>query len=316
MIHTVITHDKMLHADETFGTAVLKILNPELRIIRTRNQGVLAELSGTAGVAVLDLGSCYDPARFLFDHHQPEGAGVRSTDHMLNKIESTQVWPYATAGLIWKHFGAQAVAFTKPELTPEGVGEVVSYVDEALIKYIDAIDCGVRLKSAGPSLSGLIAGFNPSWYDEDQDTDSVFELVTDLAQLILVNHIKRHAGKILARDAVRSAPTLWDGSVLVLDACLPWSDVVSQEMPDVLMVMYPTGAQWQLKAVSSPEPRIQLPQSWAGLERQKLARVSGVADAVFCHRSRHLAGASSLAGVKQMAELALLEASLDQREVA
>lgn len=295
------THDRVVHADDVFAAAILKLIHPELQVVRTRDTATLKAAAGQPDTFLLDIGGRYDPELHLFDHHQPEGAGWRNAEE--------REWPYATAGLVWKHYGAEAVRRRHPDLPAEDVDELVRYLDESVIKYIDAVDCGVRVKTAGPSLSGLIASFNPAWYEEDED---VFPLVLELAQVLLVNLIKRYAGKVMARDKVRKSQA--NGRVLVLDTCLPWTDVVSSEMPEVLVVVYPVGSdgdtrQWQLRAAVNPDmtPRLRLPQRWAGLEHKALAKASKVDSAVFCHRSGHLAGADSLEGALAMAESALVE---------
>ncbi len=298
----LITHDRVAHADDTFAAAILRMVFGNVEVLRTRDPEVLRNEAGAPGTFLLDVGGRYDPEQRLFDHHQPEGAGYRNM--------AASEWPYATAGLVWMHYGEQVIRKLHPGMDDAAVAEVVAHIDDTVLKYIDAVDCGVRLKTAGPSLSALIASFNTAWYEADED---VFPLVMDLAQVVLTNFIKRYAGKVYARDKVRHASTLLDGRVLVLDACFPWVSVVAEEMPDVMFVVYPVGgteqtlAQWQLRAAVHTDlsPRIKLPQSWGGLERHALARVCGERDSVFCHRSRHLAGALTMEGVLHMAEKAL-----------
>lgn len=298
------THDRTFHADDVIAAAILRICFRQVQIIRTRDPGILRNEMGKEGNFFLDLGGRYDPTCGLFDHHQPEGAGYRNT--------ANREWPYATAGLVWKHYGAQAVRVLHPALDEAAVHEVVRHLDETVLKYVDAVDCGVRLKSSGPSLSALIGSFNTAWYEKGQEG---FPLVLDLAQVILTNFIKRFAGKVLARDRVRQASTVMNGRVLLLDGCHPWGSVVSEEMPSVLIVVYPIeGAQqWQLRCASNADmsPRIHLPKPWAGLEREALASVSGVEAATFCHRSRHLAGANT-----QDAALCMAESAIAQQVVA
>ena len=301
----LITHDRVAHADDTFAAAILRLAFGQVVVHRTRDPDILRTEAGEPGTFLLDVGGRYDPTRRLFDHHQPAGAGYRNSE--------LSEWPYATAGLVWKHYGAMAVRRMHPSLTDAGVEEIVQHIDDTVLKYVDAVDCGVRLRTAGPSLSAIIASFNTPWYEREED---VFPLVMDLAQVVLTNFIKRHAGKVYARDKVRHARTEIDGHVLVLEACIPWATIVAEEMPDVLFVVYPVGdgeggvSQWQLRAaVQQPDMsnRIMLPQSWGGLERQALASVCGERDAVFCHRSRHLAGALSLEGALYMANTAIRE---------
>lgn len=303
----LITHDRIVHADDTFAAAILRIAHGEAVIQRTRDPAVLQSAAGAPDTFLLDVGGQFDPARRLFDHHQPDGAGFR------NPAQSE--WPYATAGLVWKYYGAQAVRNLHPSLDEQGVAEIVQHIDDTMLKYIDAIDCGVRLKHSGPSLSAIIGSFNNTWFEREDD---VFPLVLQLAEVILSNFVKRYAGKVFAREKVRQSEQRSDGRILVLDTCLPWVTVVAEEMPDVKFVVYPVpesdtskSTQWQLRAAVNSDrdmtPRIKLPQRWGGLERHSLSRVCGEREAVFCHRSLHLAGAQSLDAALYMADSAIRE---------
>lgn len=300
----LITHDRVAHADDTFAAAILQIAFGQVVVQRTRDPEIIRAESGAPDTFMLDIGGRFDPERRLFDHHQPEGAGFRN--------QAMSEWPYATAGLVWKYYGAQAVRALHPTLDAADVDEIVRHIDDTVLKYIDAVDCGVRLKSSGPSLSALIASFNTAWYEREED---VFPLVLELARVILANFIKRYAGKVLAREKVRHSESRLNGQILVLEACIPWATVVAEEMPEVMFVVYPVGdvaggfQQWQLRGAvnSDMTQRIKLPQRWGGLERNALARVCGEREAVFCHRSRHLAGALSLEGALYMAEAAIRE---------
>lgn len=298
MDKTLITHDRVCHADDVFASATLNIVFPGIQIIRTRDPATLRNGAEDPNTFLLDVGGQYDAERLLFDHHQPEGAGFRNPDD--------KEWPFATAGLVWKHFGREALGKLHPKLTEGDISEVHRYIDEALMKFIDAVDCGIPLRNSGPSLSAIIGSFNTSWYRKDED---VFPLVMELAQVVLTNFINRYVGKILARSHVRTAKTSHSGRILVLDECCPWSEIVAHEMPQVQLVLYPVETSWQLRVAQNGDasPRIRMPQSWAGLDRAHLAAVCGVDSALFCHRSRHLAGAESLCGALCMAERVMNE---------
>jgi uncharacterized UPF0160 family protein len=117
---------------------------------------------------------------------------------------------------------------------------------------------------------------------------------------------------VLAADTVRQAPRLQGGKVLLLtEGGMPWTRVVVDEMPDVLLVIYPeTGReQYQIRTVpaanGSFDSRMDLPSAWAGLRDEALAAVTGVPDAVFCHMNLFIAGARSLEGATRLAALAL-----------
>ena len=56
------------------------------------------------------------------------------------------------------------------------------------------------------------------------------------------------------------------------------------------------------KAHSSFDARVYFPESWRGLRGAELTAVSGIADAVFCHKGGHFFVAGSRGGVLQAAE--------------
>ena len=89
----------------------------------------------------------YNPASGDFDHHQREFTLVRN-----NSI------PYASAGLIWKHFGMNLVPSES----------VFHSIDREIIQPIDANDTGVSIYEAKIiqpyTLDKVIADFNPSWF--------------------------------------------------------------------------------------------------------------------------------------------------------
>ena len=295
------THDGLAHADDVFACAMLTLLYPDARVIRTRDVYVLNNAVSAQDPAnfFLDIGGAYCPDNRQFDHHQPQGAGWRDAE---------KKWPFATAGLVWKHYGRQVVQKLYPTLSKAEAVEVVYAIDMSILRYVDAADCGVKLRTAGPTLSSLIASFASPWFEDSRDQ---FPLVKALCQEVLLNFIKRHVGKVLARDRVRQGKLLFEGKVLVLDTCLPWSEVVAEEMPSVELVVYPVeqvrGTIWQLKTAMNEDRtvRVILPQSWAGLDNVKLAHQVGHDHALFCHRGRYLAGATTFEGILHMAQLAV-----------
>ena len=68
-------------------------------------------------------------------------------------------------------------------------------------------------------------------------------------------------------------------------------------------------ANWGVGLVPTGEgqfqDRMKLPEAWAGLRDEELAKVTGVPDAVFCHRALFLAVAKSKEGALALAKLAL-----------
>lgn len=309
----IATHSGKFHADDVWAVAVLNMVFPGCDLIRTRDP----ELIRQADFAV-DVGGIWDPDTGRFDHHQKGFAGAR---------ESGVV--YASAGLVWKKYGAQCVAQLAQaaigkEISASDARQIAYAIDGDLVQYLDMSDTGAaRNAPGGYGLSAVVSGFNPTWLDE-QEAGSVaaadelrmrqfrraMEFVTD----ILVNAVKYRVGGLLALDQVRQSEVLENGRVLFLkNGALPWAAVVRNEMPKILFVISYSLAEQRYMIHTIPattetfEARKDLPAAWAGLQGQELAGVTGVPDAVFCHNNLFIAAAKSFEGILAMARLALAD---------
>ena len=187
-------HSGHFHADEVFAVAVLRMIHPDLEIVRTR----VPETYNLMDFR-LDVGQKYDPKTGDFDHHQTEGAGVRE-----NGI------PYATVGLVWKHFGDKLV----------DNGAAFRYVDEKLIQPIDAGDNGMTTYEVTHSepfkISDIIELYNPDWQSEE-DSNEQFEKAVEFA-VDIINRVIERANGIGKADAyVEKAVEDCDGDIIILD---------------------------------------------------------------------------------------------------
>ncbi len=301
----IATHNGSFHADDVFGVAVLMLLYPGAQLLRTRD----AQAIRLADFAV-DVGGQWDASRGRFDHHQRGFTGARDNGVV-----------YASAGLVWQAYGPALVEHLFGLGDPALAQAVAADLDVDLVQHLDRADTGAAQGAPGLfGLSALLGQFNLTWdkvpsAGQDGPTGhGNFRRAVEVTTLFLeasLNHLRaKHQGAQLVRDSRRAH----DGSVLVMSrAALPWTDVVCTEMPGVLFVVYPdsTDAQYQLHIVPV-EPhsfvaRKDLPRAWAGLRAAELAAMCGVSDAVFCHNACFIAGASSLNGALQMAQLALTE---------
>jgi uncharacterized UPF0160 family protein len=293
----VATHDGSFHADDVFAVATLRLATPDLTIVRTRDPQALA----AADVRV-DIGRRSDPATGDFDHHQKGGAGERP-----NGI------PYASFGLVWKHYG--------PGLCG-GSERVATGVDERLVQGVDAIDTGFTLTrslvgSTRPmDVSDLADSFNPQW-DEDVTPDdrlARFEQAVDVAIGIIQRQIaaataRAHAYELVGEAIGRGG----DPRLIELPDGMPWHEAIVTGAPDARFVVHPkTDGSWGIYAIPRElgqfANRQDLPASWAGLNNEDLAAVTGVPDAVFCHTARFIAVARTREGVLELARLALADA--------
>ncbi|MDP3996068.1 MAG: MYG1 family protein [bacterium] len=294
MKKTIVTHSGTFHADDVFACAAILRLFGDAEIIRTREEEKIEK-----GDIVFDVGSEYDAGRSRFDHHQEGGAGVRA-----NGI------PYASFGLVWKHFGKEIC----------GNDEVVAKkIDEELVAPIDAEDNGFgeRRPFSGETFPYLIqdavSSFNPTWKEKEnsEGADEKFKEAVLFAGQVLDRMIFRQKHKEEARGLVEQAYNdSADKRIVILDKEYSWQDVVA-EFPEPLFVIRPdiSSGNWIVSAVRktrhSFESRKKLPAEWAGKRSKELVATTGVEDAVFCHNGRFIAVAGSREGATKLAKQAI-----------
>ncbi|HEY1151476.1 MAG TPA: MYG1 family protein [Pseudoduganella sp.] len=307
----IVTHGGKFHADDAWAVAVLSVLFPDAEIIRTRDPATIE-----AADFAIDVGGIWDPATGRFDHHQKGFSAARQSGV-----------PYASAGLVWREYGARcvtalALAHAGHQLSEDKAREMAYAIDAELVQYLDLADVGAA-KSApgGYGLSAVVSGFNPNWLDEqrlnygpaaEEYRLGQFRLAMALLTDILVNSVKYRVGALLAVEQVRQSEVLEGGKVLFLkNGALPWTQIVRKEMPKVLFVISHSIAERRYMLHTVPvssesfEARADLPEAWAGLRDAELAAVTGVPDATFCHNGRFIAAVKSYEGARAMAALAL-----------
>ncbi len=290
----LVTHNGKFHSDDIFACATLALFleqsKKSFQIIRTRDEDIVKN-----GDYVFDIGGVYDPEANRFDHHQIGGAGKRESG-----IE------FASFGLVWKKFGIELC----------GNQEIVEEIDQKIVSSVDGQDNGLDLCSPNYgdvvpyAVWSIFRSFLPTWKEDENMVDTIFLDMVDLAKKILKREIKRaqdkYEAKILVDKAYNEAK---DKRLIVLDIYYPWRDALIV-YPEPLFVVTPRqGGKWDLSTIgvekNSFKARKDLPKSWAGLKNEDLQKVTGVDDAVFCHRALFLAVAESKEGILKLAELAL-----------
>lgn len=294
----IITHNGNFHADDVFSAAALLLRfadeKKEPKIIRTRDPATIK-----TGDLVLDVGGEYDAKRNRFDHHQIGGAGKRANDV-----------PYASFGLIWKKFGA----------TTAGGSEVAELVDKNLVQFIDAADNGdgemkpFKADVLPYSVKRAIDVFNPDWRAERQDFDHWFFQAVNFALGVLKREIEFAKAILASQQAIELAyKNADDKRIIILDKEYQWEDNLNKH-PEPLFVIVPRLGEgdkmvWRLGAVrdgrESFANRKNLPIEWAGKRNEELVKITGVADALFCHNKLFVAYAKSKEGAIELAKKAL-----------
>lgn len=311
----IATHSGKFHADDVWAVTVLDLLFPGAELIRTRD----AQRIAAADFAV-DVGGICEPQTGRFDHHQKGFALARPSGVL-----------YASAGLVWKEYGARCVALLAQAhaglaLDEKAAQDLAYAIDADLVQYLDMSDTGTaRNAPGGYGLSAVVSGYNLTWRDEELAGSAAaadelrmrqFRRAMAFVADVLINQVRYRAGSLLALEQVRQAEQLEGGRLLFLkNAALPWSGVVRHEMPNVLFVIGYSMAEQRHVLNTVPatadtfEARKDLPAAWAGLQGEELAAVTGVPDAVFCHNGRFIAAAVSFEGALRLAQLALREAA-------
>jgi uncharacterized UPF0160 family protein len=284
-IPTVATHHGSFHADDVFAVAMLWILHKgNIEVIRTRDKSTI----DTADYAV-DVGLGYSPLHGRFDHHQPGGAGSRP-----NGV------PYASAGLVWKQFGAEIC----------NSQSVADQIDLFIIQKVDAADCAYSGPNLDRSISAIISDFNPRWNDENtpESIHERFMQAADFAKTILIQSIIHQSGKESDKQIVLQMP-VEDNGILFIEQYVPWKEAVV-DMPQVKLVVFPDiTSSWRVQVVqnssSKNDHRVSLPRSWGGLNGKDLDDETGIDGCIFCHSNLFIAGHQNQDGILAMARKAL-----------
>ncbi len=287
------THSGTFHADDVLAAATMRLLNPGIRILRSRDKDALSKAD-----ILFDVGRVFDRNTCRFDHHQLEYSEARE-----NGI------PYSSFGLVWREIGDHLC----------DSASAANRVDVGLVQGVDAVDCGVTLsKEVVPvklmSISAVLGSFNQGWQDlsTPESSNHAFEQAVNVAMSILQNAIREANGHEKAREVVGRGELIENGRVMLLEHGVPWKETVldNPKYEQLLYVLYPDAQhKWHISCVpdktGSFNNRKSLPQAWAGLDGEELDRVTGLKGCVFCHRARFVGGHETRDGVIAMARLAV-----------
>ena len=310
----VATHDGSFHADETMAIATLALADEcGVTVVRTRRPDVLA----LARVAVVDVGAKHAPDAFpaLLDHHQWRLVAGDATGRRPCGA------PYAAFGLAWARFGREAVQRVTREGDLDLVEIVWAAVDKAVVQPVDAADVGQAPRDVNVwSLSRALSALNPG-DGTPEEWDAAFQRAAELGAVLLEAEIQTamRAARDFARIKAMATRAISLGErVLVLERGGMWQGPAiaanaEAAIGGIDLVVYcdPRG-QWMVQAVPPEQgsfaQRVPLPAEWAALRDGELQALTGVADAIFCHAGRFIAGAATREGARILAEMALAAA--------
>lgn len=262
------THGGVFHADDVFGAALLRLVNPDVEIVR-------------GSVAPHDFdGIVFDIGGGPYDHHRN------------GRVRDNGV-PYAAFGLLWERFGTLLLC----------ADDAVTF-DRQFVQPIDLADNG----GEACLLSQLVSDFNPAPPSEAHCYDAAFENAVAWATGVLTRRFEamRHARD--KRGYVQERMDACDGSVLVLNRLAPWKDVVvGSTYVYVVFPSVRGGYNVQAVPVetASREAVMPFPEAWRGLSAEELSRLTGIGDLIFCHASGFLCATGTLEGAIRAARLSI-----------
>jgi len=319
---TIGTHDGTFHCDEVLACWMLQRLPvyKDAEIIRTRDNSKL----DTCDI-VVDVGAVYDPSRNRFDHHQRSFTGTMKS--LADKKWETKL---SSAGLVYLHFGEQIIAELSDLSEKDSVtGLLYSKMYDNFIEEIDGIDNGISQYDGEPryrmttNLSSRVAGLNPPWNAEDQDTRSGFDKAMEMVGSEFLDRLKFFKDSWLpARTIVEQAINKRfeidpSGEIMCFEVSgCPWKEHLFNIEEDlgiegaIKFVLYADNSgKWRVQTVPDQVGsfgfRVGLHEAWRGIRDEELSKLSGIDGCVFVHTSGFIGGNATYEGALKMAKASL-----------
>lgn len=287
------THNGTFHADELVACAIIDMLHGPVHLVRTRSLELLDSCD-----LVIDVGGKYDGIKH-FDHHQADFQASRQYDNV----------PYASAGLVWLHFGMDVLTDMYGFLPTELLSQAVTTIDSKYIQPVDAIDTGhVRPSEQTYHFSQFLSSFNFTNVNDDNNQMHQFRMALDIVRSWLFSVVTREVQNLQEQQKVQQAMDKAEDSILVLNSYLPWQDVVlpfnevCEPTEKFTHVVFPSGDSWRVQAV---EDAFYFPTSWRGLANEQLTSLS-TEGAIFCHKAGFIAGFETCEQAVKAATISLI----------
>jgi len=286
------THDGSFHADEVNGWVLLKELWPDAVLVRTRDKFILETCD-----IVFDVGGG------KFDHHKED-----------REKRDNGIY-YSGVGLLWREFGEIIIKKYASGFNDVEVKNVVRKFDEDFLLPICAEDNGQKIYNSEYKIktySSVIGDFNPT-YNEDTPEDEAFYNAASLAKFIFRKELRKVISYVERKVAIREALDKRKiPEILILDRRIPWKEALIDldTNEEVLYTIYPTDkgtfmVQAVPKQADSFENRKNLPAKWGRVSDEDFEETTKVKGSIFCHANLFLAGAETIEGAVQLAELAV-----------
>lgn len=290
MTYHVVTHSGKFHADDVLAFALLQeFYSNDLKLTRTRDLNIIHQSNIS-----FDVGGIYNPDEGRFDHHQQSYQGPLSSAGMvLNWLESINRIP----------------------------SNVTSQLRSRIVDYVDDVDNGrVYPNPSVPCFSNIIDGYNHQCQSLE-DFDLAFVDASQFAKQFIQGLVLEFNETLRAESYIKEAMkrSKEAGTNLVeLHEYIKWKTGYfkngGKDHPTEF-IMFPTLQNtYQCVAIPPEEnsfaQKRSFPKEWAGLVDADLAEISGVEDAIFCHKNLFLIVCKSREGIIKALNNANLSLSL------
>lgn len=261
------THAGQFHADDVFSSALLRMINPDIKIVRTFNPPADATI-------VFDVGGGE------YDHHGEK-----------EFREWNPECPYAAFGKLWRSLGVDVCA---------GHESAAFSVEKNLVSEVDWTDNVGNIEHPN-TLNSTIAAFNPDFleieFGKDHDEleteirDRAFEKAVGVAYEILFRFVKTAVDKADLEELIPDRVAIMNG-IMMMDAYIPWKDYAdslnAENDGEVKFGIYPSmRGGWNVERMQKhdnpKEAYADFPVEWRGKHADELP--DGV---TFCHASGFL----------------------------
>lgn len=285
-----VTHSGKFHADDIFSTVLLEYVLENLKVFRTYE---IDEKD--------DKKIYYDIGGGKFDHHR-----ICNNEMRDNNI------PYASFGLLWKNYGRQIIK----KYCDNNIEYIFNYIDEKLVKGIDAIDNGIFYKFDMYNIfdiSSIISLFNPL-YDEDITSDQKFIETCNFAKIIFDRILRKAISISKCKNIVEEAITNSYDHMLILDEYVPYKEHILEsnnpKAKDIYFVIFKSNREGYMistlpKSFEDDTLRMKFRSEWAGLRGEEFSKVCGIEDVIFCHKNLFVASTYSLESAIKLAYKAI-----------
>lgn len=299
---TYFTHGGLFHCDEVAGNAICRLAGVSYSFERLTD---LTELPDDYAI-IADIGREYDPERNRFDHHQA----------FLTRPNN---YPYASAGLLWKHFGEKAIDRTVGDSPYTDF--IHRRVDERLIQGIDAHDADSQYEVTARcyigevnvlTLPNVISAYNADDIHNQDHQRAGFQFATKIIEVVLRAEIISAQKFYEACEKFASVSEVIElphgvgrvqyspnAEIIILREPMPWKEIVHDRHPRAVYVICPSahpGNKFSLHAVPvEPNSRtvimpIERPEWFTG----------------FIHQGRWIAGGETIDVLLELAKANLV----------